>query len=569
MSNLIQNGDIFYPTIFTDVQYYTNFVQGQREMLVWVGSDLLSIQNNDNGVTSFGYPDVTLLNNESLYLYQYISFENNAFIYQPITITKIGKYSLSFLYVSRPNFVHNSLQIFVNNVLLDVITTSQANWTQYTYSFPILATGTYTLLFQGQPGDTDTNIAVTNVKLIEPPSIIGTGVPTIYNNTFRSTVIKGSFGVIDYIDISANKKTLGTITTNYLICNNNLTMPADGTQSIYFKDISSNIIGRIFGNKKQFFCDYHDILSFRYCTGAANTLQGTTLNLGSTGIIVNSTFSSSTYNLDVYGNGGAYIRGPLKVQGDITYQDTTTLTSVFSGYNIRINSISGNVYTFNSYVNTLSGNIYTLSGRFNTLNSYFNTISSNVYTISGRLNTLSETVNTLSTTVAGQTTSINTINSAATYSAASILANGFVQATNFKLTNPSNYIYRVGPTTTQALTSASAYTYNYNALPVGLYIANYQINLINTNTVNGTYNITECRSQITNTTTATVIYADTDITTHGVPRASLQTYLGMTIINNTSVQNYQFYLITYFTGTYQILSGTASNSTFLQFTKIG
>jgi hypothetical protein len=94
-------------------------------------------------------------------------------------------------------------------------------------------------------------------------------------------------------------------------------------------------------------------------------------------------------------------------------------------------------------------------------------------------------------------------------------------------------------------------------------------NLINTNTVNGIYNITECRSQITNTSTSTVIYHNTDTTTHPVPRASLQSYLGMTIINNTSVQNYQFYLITYFAGTYQILSGTASNSTYLQFTKIG
>ena len=204
-----------------------------------------------------------------------------------------------------------------------------------------------------------------------------------------------------------------------------------------------------------------------------------------------------------------------------------------------------------------------------TLNTTVTSQGTSISTLNTTVASQGTSISTLNTTVASQGTSINTINSAATYSAASILANGFVQATNFKLTNPSNYIYRVGPTTTQTLTSASAYTYNYNALPVGLYIANYQINLINTNTVNGTYNITECRSQITNTTTATVIYADTDITTHGVQRASLQTYLGMTVINNTSVQNYQFYLITYFAGTYQILSGSASNSTFLQFTKIG
>ena len=169
---------------------------------------------------------------------------------------------------------------------------------------------------------------------------------------------------------------------------------------------------------------------------------------------------------------------------------------------------------------------------------------------------------TANTNISSNTTSINTINSAATYSAASIIANGFMQATDFRLTNASNLIYRVGPTATQAITSTTVYTYNLNSLPVGLYIANYQINLINTNGVNGIYNITECRSQITNTSTLTVIYHNTDYTTHGVPRASLQSYLGITIINNTSVQNYQFYLISYFTGTYQILSGTASNSTY-------
>ena len=273
---------------------------------------------------------------------------------------------------------------------MDVIITSQANWTEYTYSFPILASGTYKLFFQGQASDTDTNIAITNIKLFEPPSIIGNGVPTVYDNNFRSTIINGSLGVIDYIDISANKKTIGTITTNYLLCNNNLTMPSNGTHSIYFKDyISSNIIGRLFGSTVMMYFDYHDFMAFRYCTGTSNKLVGPKLLLNSTGIIVNSsTTTSSTYNLDVYGTGDAYIRGPLKVLGDITYQDTTTLTSVFSGYNTSITTLSGRI-------NTISGNAFTLSG-------WVNTISGNAFSISGRVNTLSGTVNTLNTTVTSQ-----------------------------------------------------------------------------------------------------------------------------------------------------------------------
>ena len=192
MSNIIQNGDIYMPSIITvsGIQYYSDFAEIQKELFVWVGSDSLSIQNNDtNGITSFGYPDIFLLEIVGASggnIYQYVSFENTAFLYQTITTTKIGTYNLSFHYVSRPNYTHNNLQIFFNNVLLDVITTSQANWTQYTYSFPITTTGTYKLLFQGQPGDTDANIAITNIKLIEPPSIIGNGVPTVYNNNFKN-----------------------------------------------------------------------------------------------------------------------------------------------------------------------------------------------------------------------------------------------------------------------------------------------------------------------------------------------------------------------------------------------
>ena len=200
MTNVIENGDFYIPDItgYTPAkyQYYKDFVQGQKDVFVWIGSSSdsdLSIKNNDNGVTIFYYPDITQLNIQgasSVNLYQYVSFENTAYLYQIVNLTQIGIYNLSFLYVARPNFVFNNLQIFLNDLLLDVISTPQTNWTEYTYSFPVSTTGSYKLFFQGQPDNTDTYIGITNIKLIEPPTIIGGGI-TVYHNNFKSTTING------------------------------------------------------------------------------------------------------------------------------------------------------------------------------------------------------------------------------------------------------------------------------------------------------------------------------------------------------------------------------------------
>ena len=43
------------------IQYYsTFFVQDEKDILRWACSDNISLQNNDNGVASFGYADTTL-----------------------------------------------------------------------------------------------------------------------------------------------------------------------------------------------------------------------------------------------------------------------------------------------------------------------------------------------------------------------------------------------------------------------------------------------------------------------------------------------------------------------------
>ena len=117
------------------VQYYSTFQQAEKDVLQWVCSDNISLQSTDNGPTSFGYPDITLLNGNGIYLYQYCSIENTASISQTMSFTHTGSYTLSFLYCGRPNYQLNNLQIYLNYKLLDEITVSQSNWTQYTYTF--------------------------------------------------------------------------------------------------------------------------------------------------------------------------------------------------------------------------------------------------------------------------------------------------------------------------------------------------------------------------------------------------------------------------------------------------
>ena len=60
MPDILQNGngDLFYPSINV-IQYYSTFSQGQKDIFVWIGSDNLALENNDDGMTPSGYPDIT------------------------------------------------------------------------------------------------------------------------------------------------------------------------------------------------------------------------------------------------------------------------------------------------------------------------------------------------------------------------------------------------------------------------------------------------------------------------------------------------------------------------------
>lgn len=452
--DIITNGDFMSPNITgfsgysNGVQYYSTFAQGEKDILQWLASDNISLQNNDNGITSFGYPDITLTSYQGLY--QYCSIENTATLSQTMNFTRTGSYILSFLYCARPNYQLNNLQIFLNYKLLDVITVSQSNWTQYTYTFPVSTLGSYTLSFQGQ-GDyiTETHIGIANIQLFAPNNIgiIGIVSTTVYNNNFKSTNINGSLSVIDYTDTSGNV-TKGELTTNYFTCKNNLTL----TKAINFSDgttpVTTSYFGRILPSATQLLFDYYSCLSFRQCADKNFGTPVYKLNISNNGIVINSSTLTSTYPLDC--NGIAIIRGVLTCTSDILYYNNVSISSaiktlsglvynssapvvatissnlislsglVYGTISNNINSLSGLVYgTISSNINSLSGvvystisnNIYSISGKVNTISSLvYGTISNNIYTISSLIyGTISNNINSVSGIVSGHTTSINTL----------------------------------------------------------------------------------------------------------------------------------------------------------------
>jgi hypothetical protein len=61
--------------------------------------------------------------------------------------------------------------------------------------------------------------------------------------------------------------------------------------------------------------DYYNIFSFRECS-KSNAIIGNRLTITSSGIIINSSITASSYNLDVVGSAGAHIQGALRVGFD-------------------------------------------------------------------------------------------------------------------------------------------------------------------------------------------------------------------------------------------------------------
>ena len=265
------------------------------------------------------------------------------------------------------------------------------------------------------------------------------------------------------------------------------------------------------------------------------------------------------YNLDCYGT--AIIRGKLTVSGDILYSISgTSLTTRFSNIDSYSQSISGTVQTLSSRINTISSYVNTISSSVNTISSYVNTISSSVNTISSRINSLSGTV--------------NSINSAGTYSAASILANGFVRATRFELTNRLDIIYQstiIGTPANYPFPSGTEQTITVSSLPAGLYIMCFSLYVGNNISASATFS--SIRFHLTSSNGFSY-FDENDYHAFTLPNLKTTNFSRTCMINNSGIYNFTLRITPTYTGSTGLYwvstpGNAPANKTFLQFTRIG
>ena len=90
----------------------------------------------------------------------------------------------------------NNLQIYLNDVLLDTITTVPTNWELYsTYAYPIV--GINTIIFKGQDDINDKDIALTNIQFYYIQQSGGIAYTSVYNS-LKACNIYGTIRSLDY-----------------------------------------------------------------------------------------------------------------------------------------------------------------------------------------------------------------------------------------------------------------------------------------------------------------------------------------------------------------------------------
>ena len=79
---------------------------------------------------------------------QYVSVKYLSSLQQPINISQIRSYTLPFYYAARSSYSMNLLQIFLNSVLTDYLTSTPTTWAQYINKITITSTGNQIFLIR-------------------------------------------------------------------------------------------------------------------------------------------------------------------------------------------------------------------------------------------------------------------------------------------------------------------------------------------------------------------------------------------------------------------------------------
>jgi len=203
-NNLLYNGNFSLPSITANTFVDTStFSTQQATDFYWLTNGDIPVTNLYNGLAGGIYPDPVLIN-----VIQFLEIHNAAYIEQSFTVINTGAYRLNFYYAKRIDWNLNNVQIFINGVLIDTLTTNPTSWQTYTKLVDLNSAGTNTILFLGQEDIDQLYItALTKIEIIyippvevtPPPGVIvPPGIPAT-SNSLKSTNIFGFLNVNDYI----------------------------------------------------------------------------------------------------------------------------------------------------------------------------------------------------------------------------------------------------------------------------------------------------------------------------------------------------------------------------------
>jgi hypothetical protein len=215
-TNLIYNGDFSLPSITTNSSLNsTSFTTQQATDFYWTcGGAYAQLLN---GVPTSNFLNPSLVGyTQSCYLLYASSIQ------QSFTVPFAGSYILSFYYSIRTGFPLNNMQILINGVLFDTITTTPTNWSRYMNTVSNVNLGVNTILFQATSGGNA--IVFTGVSFVFGQVGAATPLTIATYNNFKTTNINGSLTVLDWIP-TGKGLIQGTISTQRNYNYNYTTLP--------------------------------------------------------------------------------------------------------------------------------------------------------------------------------------------------------------------------------------------------------------------------------------------------------------------------------------------------------
>ena len=243
-TNLIYNGDFLLPTFATNtITDYPTFTTQQATDFYWTaGGPYVRITN--------GVPTSNFINPSLIGYSQACYLLTNSSIQQSFTVPFTGSYILSFYYSLRIGYTLSNMQIIINGVLFDTITTTPTNWSRYINTVPSsnLNIGVNTILFLGV-GVSGTNyaIVITGVSFIYGQFGGASPLTIATYNSLKPTYIYGSLTVLDYIP-TGGTLIQGTISTQRNYNYNYTTLPTFQPSSLGYMYSANNTTGSVIAN---------------------------------------------------------------------------------------------------------------------------------------------------------------------------------------------------------------------------------------------------------------------------------------------------------------------------------